>query len=319
MTYLRVSVTDRCNLRCRYCMPQTSFSWMPHDSILSYEEILKVCGVLAGLGVTKIRLTGGEPLVRKGLVGLVERVAAVPGISDLGLTTNGVLLERYARDLHRAGLRRINVSLDSLKRSKFADITGRDLLSAVWRGIEAAMAAGFSPIKINSVILSGVNDDEIPALAALSMKFPVEVRFIEFMPVGQNEEWQKDRFMSEEQIRTAVEVACGPLAPVRRIENSGPASVYSLQGAKGRVGFISALSHRFCSTCNRLRLTADGRLRLCLFSDVETDVKTALRRGATQDELQALFRRAVLEKPTGYGAKGKSEPGCARAMFSIGG
>jgi len=319
LTYLRLSVTDRCNLRCRYCMPQTNFSWLPRGSILTYEEILKVCRILAGVGVTKVRLTGGEPLVRRNLISLVERLTEIDGLEEICITTNGVLLEEYADGLFKAGIRHINISLDSMNPELFACITGFDLFEQVWRGMEKALEIGFSPIKINSVIMKGINDSEIAALAGLSMKYPVQVRFIEFMPVGKDIFWGPDRFVSRDKIINQVESAFGKLRPLPESHSAGPASEYRLDKAAGSVGFIGALSHNFCESCNRLRLTADGHLRLCLFSDEEIDVKKALRRGLNTEELALFFRRAVLRKPKGLKFLNKEGLSCNRGMSSIGG
>jgi cyclic pyranopterin phosphate synthase len=300
-------------------MPQINFSWLPHDSILTYEEILKVCRTLATIGVTKVRLTGGEPLVRRELISLVERLTEIDGLEEICITTNGVLLEEYADSLYQTGIRHINVSLDSLNPERFAYITGFDLFEQVWRGIEKALEKGFSPIKINSVIMKGINDNEITALAGLSMKYPVQVRFIEFMPVGQDIFWNPDRFISCDEIRNQVEGAFGKLRPLPKSHSAGPANGYVLDKAPGSVGFIGALSHNFCESCNRLRITAGGRLRLCLFSDEEVDVKKALREGLNTEELTLFFHRAVLKKPKGFRFLDREELSCTRGMSSIGG
>jgi cyclic pyranopterin phosphate synthase len=319
LTYLRLSVTDRCNLRCQYCMPQINFSWLPHDSILTYEEILKVCRTLATIGVTKVRLTGGEPLVRRDLISLVEKLTEIEEFEEICITTNGVLLEEYADSLYQAGIRHINISLDSLNPERFAYITGFDLFEQVWRGIEKVLEKGFSPVKINSVIMKGINDNEITALAGLSMKYPIQVRFIEFMPVGQDIFWNPDRFVSCDKIESRVEGAFGKLRPLPKSHSAGPASEYVLDKAPGSVGFIGALSRRFCESCNRLRLTAEGHLRLCLFSDEEVDVKKALRQGLNTEELTLFFCQAVLRKPKGLKFLDKERLSCSRGMSSIGG
>ncbi|MDL1958335.1 MAG: GTP 3',8-cyclase MoaA [Deltaproteobacteria bacterium] len=319
LTYLRLSITDRCNLRCQYCMPQINFSWLPHDSILTYEEILKVCRTLATIGITKVRLTGGEPLVRRDLINLIERLTEIEEFEEICITTNGVLLEEYADSLYQAGIRHINISLDSLSPVRFAYITGFDLFEQVWRGIEKALEKGFSPIKINSVIMKGINDNEITALAGLSMKYPVQVRFIEFMPVGQDIFWNPDRFISCDEIKSQVEDTFGMLCPLPKSRCAGPASEYVLDKAPGSVGFIGALSHNFCESCNRLRITAEGRLRLCLFSDEEVDVKKALRQGLNIEELTLFFHRAVSKKPKGFRYLDREGLSCNRGMSSIGG
>lgn len=319
LTYLRLSITDRCNLRCQYCMPQINFSWLPHDSILTYEEILKICRTLAAVGVKKVRLTGGEPLVRRDLISLAERLTEIEGFKEICITTNGVLLEEYADGLFKAGIRHINISLDSMNPERFAYITGFNLFEQVWRGIEKALEKGFSPIKINSVIMKGINDNEIMALAGLILKYPIQVRFIEFMPVGYDIFWNPARFVSCDNIRNQVEDAFGKLHPLPKSHSAGPASEYMLDKAPGSVGFISALSHHFCESCNRLRLTAEGRLRLCLFSDEEVDVKKALQQGLNTEELALFFHQAVLKKPKGLWFFDKERLSCSRSMSSIGG
>ncbi len=319
LNYLRLSVTDRCNLRCMYCMPQTAFSWMPADEILSYEEILKVCRVLADLGVEKVRLTGGEPLVRKDLERLIGGMADLPGIKELCLTTNGVLLERSARSLYDAGIRHINISLDSLVPGKYKYITGFDLFEQVWAGLHAALETGFSPVKINCVIMKGVNDDEIVDMASLCLRFPLEIRFIEFMPIGEDSFWDPGRLMTNDQVKKVIEQDLGTLHEVGNPGGGGPAVIYTLDGAIGKLGFISPMSHHFCATCNRLRLTADGRLRLCLFSDREVDIRSIIRKGISLEELESFFRKVVLLKPRGYEHLGKLQPSCSRQMSSIGG
>lgn len=300
-------------------MPQKEFTWLPPDSILSYEEIINICNVLAALGVKKVRLTGGEPLVRRGLVGLVERLTEIDGLEDVCLTTNGVLLNGYADSLYQAGIKHINISLDSLSPKGFARITGRDLFDQVWQGIEKAMDKGFSPIKINSVIMKGINDNEVTDLAELSVKYPIQVRFIEFMPVGSGTFWSPDKIIICDEIRSRIEGTFGKLRSLRSSHNSGPATEYALDGAAGSLGFISPVSHHFCSECNRLRLSAEGRLRLCLFSDKEIDVKRALRQGLSSEELAVFFRQAVLKKPKGYKSPGRDWPSCIRNMYAIGG
>jgi cyclic pyranopterin phosphate synthase len=300
-------------------MPQINFSWLPHDSILTYEEILKVCRTLATIGITKVRLTGGEPLVRRDLISLMKRLTEIDGLEEICITTNGVLLEEYADSLYQAGIRHINISLDSLSPVRFAYITGFDLFEQVWRGVEKAMGKGFSPIKINSVIMKGINDKEITALAGLSMKYPVQVRFIEFMPVGQDIFWNPDRFISCDEIKSQVEDTFGKLRPLPKSLCAGPASEYVLDKAPGSVGFIGALSHNFCESCNRLRLTADGHLRLCLFSDEEVDVKKVLLQGLNIEELTLFFHRAVSKKPKGFRFLDREGLFCNRGMSSIGG
>lgn len=320
LTYLRVSVTDRCNLRCRYCMPRINFSLLPHDKILTYEEILKACSAFAAIGITKVRLTGGEPLVRRDLIKLAERLTEINGLEEICITTNGVLLEKYADALFKTGIRHINISLDSMNPDRFAYITGFNLFEQVWRGIKKALEKGFSPIKINSVIIKGINDNEINDLAGLSLKYPVQIRFIEFMPFGHDIFWNPARFVSCDKIRDQIEHTFGKLRPLpSKSQSAGPASVYALDNCAGTVGFIGALSHRFCKSCNRLRLTAEGRLRLCLFSDEEVDIKKALRQGQNEEDLALFFHRAILNKPKELKFSKKEKLSCTRSMSSIGG
>ncbi len=319
MTYLRLSVTDRCNLRCCYCMPQADFNWMPHDNILSFEEILRLVRVLARQGVRKIRLTGGEPLVRKDVVRLMEGLSGLEGVEEMCLTTNGVVLPELAGSIFNLGIRHINISLDTLRRDRFRMITGRDMFEKVWDGIQRCIALGFSPIKINFVMIKGKNDDEIRDFALLAARYPVEVRFIEFMPVGRGSNWGKECFVPSDQAVQAIEDGAGKLVPRKRTKYSGPAELYSLRGGKGTIGFISPLSHRFCRECNRLRVTADGRLRLCLFSDREIPLRDMLRRQVSDDELAEFLSGAVMEKPARYLVRERNVPSCDRQMSSIGG
>ncbi len=319
LTYLRLSVTDRCNLRCIYCAPQQAFSWMPHDEVLRYEEILTIAQVLGKMGLRKIRLTGGEPLVRYGILDLARDLAQLPGIREVCITTNGVLLADLAPELYAAGVRHINISLDTLDPALFATITGRNLFGQVWNGILSALDQGFDPIKINAVIMKGINDHEIERLAELSTRYAIQVRFIEFMPVGSDSNWSEDRLVTCEEIMQRIESGLGTLTKQDSGPDSGPAAIYSLDGAPGTLGFISPLSNHFCASCNRIRLTADGRLRLCLFSDHEIDVKKVLRRGISPKELGSFFRRAVHMKPKGHQALENGHLGCRRTMSSIGG
>jgi len=317
VNYLRISVTDRCNLRCRYCRPAEGEELLPHGEILTFEEILQVVRVFASHGIRKVRLTGGEPLVRKGIVELVKEIVATSGIEDVSLTTNGVLLAEYARDLREAGLKRINVSLDTLRPERFAYITRRDHFKEVWRGIEEAMRVGLHPVKINVVALRGINDDEIEDFARLSIDHPLHVRFIEFMPVGENR-WEEGKVLTCEEIRRRLEVL-GELIPVPAGELDGPARRFRIHGGKGEVGFISPLSARFCATCNRLRLTADGKIRACLFSDDEVDLKAVLRAGGGEEGILKALRRALEMKPMGWCRDGFRIRKCQRGMASIGG
>jgi len=318
INYLRLSLTDRCNLRCIYCMPEEGVSFTPHSEILSYEEILHVVGLCAMHGIRKVRLTGGEPLVRKGIISFIERLGYIDGLEEITLTTNGVLLKEFARPLHDCGIRRINVSMDTLRPERFRHITRRDYFDRVWRGIEEAETVGLNPIKINIVAMKGVNDDEILDFARLTYNKPYHVRFIEMMPLGERNIWNPEIFLSVEEI--LARIRC--LGPLRRVDSEsldGPARRYILEGAKGEIGFIGALSHHFCEKCNRLRLTADGNLRGCLFSDHETDIKTPLRQGKEDSYLLELIKDTIKNKPEDHGINIYNLRKCARSMNSIGG
>ena len=294
LNYLRISITDRCNLRCLYCTPEGRIPKLRHNDILSYEEILRLVNIGVRLGIRKIRITGGEPLVRKGAIGLLRQLAAIPELEDVSLTTNGVMLASKAHEIFAAGIRRINISLDSLHREKYAQITGYDKLEQVWSGIELAREIGFAPIKINIVALRGINDDEILDFGRLSLKHPYHIRFIEYMPIGNSRTSSRDQILTPEiQERIA---SLGKLIPLGNNLNDGPARRYRLEGARGEIGFISALSQHFCDRCNRLRLTADGRLRACLLSDHHEPLKQLLRGGASDDQLAEIFRLAVRQK-----------------------
>jgi GTP 3',8-cyclase len=318
INYLRLSVTDRCNLRCLYCMPDEGMEFVPHDEILSYEEILHLVRVSVLSGIRKVRLTGGEPLVRKGFVSFLERLSSMKDLKEITITTNGVLLKEYAAAIRQCGICRINVSLDSLKPDRFLRITRRDLFHRVWEGIEEAERFDFRPIKINVVAMRGINDDEVLDFARLTMDKPFHVRFIEFMPVGKNNNWSRERFISSREVFARIKTL-GNLEPMEQAAMDGPARRFKIRGAKGEVGFISALSNHFCDTCNRLRLTAEGRLRGCLFSDKEIDVKTPLREGKSDDYLTGLLTRAIQDKPVGPGCPTSRPRKCIRQMSTIGG
>lgn len=319
ITYLRISVTDRCNLRCVYCMPSEGVTWQPHHSILTYEEIAEVVRVAAEQGVNEVRLTGGEPLVRPDLPELVRLIAEVPGIEDISLTTNGLLLERHAQALAQAGLKRVNISLDTLDAQKFARITRGGQLERTLAGIEAAERCGLTPIKINAVAMRGVNDDELVSLASLTLTRPWHVRFIELMPVLNQSPWGAD-FPSPQEIYLSIQEMQALLAPLglepmhERVGN-GPAQEFRLRGGLGKVGFISPLGESFCEGCNRLRLTADGHLRPCLLSDVEIPVMEALRSG---EPLLPYFEQALDAKPMGHELPQNLHP-TGRCMMQIGG
>lgn len=316
ITYLRISVTDRCNFRCIYCMPASGVDPLSHTEILRYEEIIKVARAAARLGITKIRLTGGEPLVREGLVDLVYGLSDIAGINEITLTTNGVLLPLYAKELAHAGVARVNISLDTLRSDRFHQITRVGHLQETLAGIKAAQDAGLTPIKLNAVVMRGINDDEVASLAAMSRQ-GYQVRFIEWMPIGNVDEDFEARFISADEIRAIIEESVGSLLPLRQ---EGPARVYRLAettGDNGQVGFISTFSSPFCATCNRIRLTADGKIRPCLLSPIEVDVKGPLRAGATSKNIEKLLALAIARKPLAHGLA--KETPHDRVMSQIGG
>ena len=293
--YLRISVTDRCNFRCVYCMPERGLEWIRRDDILSAGEIESIVTQLAPLGLRRIRITGGEPTLRPDLCDIIARLHAVAGVEDIALSTNGVRLEKMADALRSAGVSRLNISVDSLRPERIAAIARRDLGLDPIRVIHAALAAGFDPVKINTVLVRGVNDDEIGALARLTLTHPVHVRFIELMPVGDLGESGVDMVVGSDEVLAAASSAVGTLIPdVGPVLGNGPARYYRSHGAAGTVGVISPMTHTYCASCNRVRLTADGRLRTCLFGDHEVDLRTPLRAGLP---LAPLFVRALAEKP----------------------
>ncbi|GAB6183325.1 GTP 3',8-cyclase MoaA [Thermodesulfovibrio hydrogeniphilus] len=314
INYLRISVIDRCNLRCIYCMPEEGIqNLLPHNEILSYEEILRIVRIAVDLEISKIRITGGEPLLRKDIVDFIARLSKIEGIKDIGMTTNAILLKKFARQLHEAGLKRVNISLDSLDEEKFKRITRIGNIKDVLEGIEEAQKVGLEPIKINVVVMKGINDDELERFVNWSMEVPYQIRFIEFMPVGPNS-WKKELFISTEEMRKIIENKFGKLVPVM-IKKSGPAEYFTLEGNKALIGFISPLSNHICSRCNRLRLTAEGKLRPCLFSDREVNLKSLLRSGASDDEIREIIIQTILSKPQGISENTKPQ----RAMSTIGG
>lgn len=292
LDYLRVSITDKCNFRCMYCMTHEPFQKLSHEDILRYEEILRIVRVGIDHGIRKVRITGGEPLIRRGLIDFLTELSSYQGIKDLALTTNGLLLENMAEDLKKAGLKRLNVSLDSLKPVRFKAITGVDGHSKVWRSILLARDLGFSPIKINVVAMRGVNDDEIPDFAALTFDNPFHIRFIEYMPVGRPARASGGHPLLTPEIRERV-AAVAPLVPVESKNGDGPARRFRFEGAQGEVGFISPVSEHFCSTCNRIRLTAAGQLRPCLLSDRSIDIAGILRKDGSDDQLFEQFLLAA--------------------------
>lgn len=320
INYLRISITDRCNLRCIYCMPPEGVPALAHEDILSYEEIVRIVTMAAGEGIRKVRITGGEPLVRKGVVGLIGLLSQVREIEDLSITTNGILLAEYAQPLFDAGLMRVNVSMDSLKPRLFKDITRGGDLSLVLKGIEKAALIGLKPIKINVVAMKGFNDSEVIDFVRLTLDHDYHIRFIEFMPVGSNNGWHHDNYLSCIRIQQMIEEHYH----LQRIEKEeggtqGPADLFRIEGAQGVIGFINAISNHFCSSCNRLRLTADGKLRPCLFSETEIDTRNVLRTGGSDDDLRALLHAALSAKPKKHGLFEPAFRKCARPMVTIGG
>jgi cyclic pyranopterin phosphate synthase len=320
INYLRVSVTDRCNLRCVYCMPKEGVSLLGHNDILRYEEILRVVRAAVREGITKVRLTGGEPLVRRGLADFISILAGMKGLADISLTTNGILLENQAEAIWRAGIRRINISLDSLNPDRYRAITRGGSLEAVLRGIRKAARIGFSPIKINVVLMKGTNDDEILDFARATLRLPYQVRFIERMPIGMSGMDAAD-YVSNDEARELIARDFQLEQLNGGGDSRGPARRYRIAGAPGEIGFISPISHEFCSECNRLRLTADGHLRGCLFSEDEIDLKQELRIGCEDRVLKSLIRKAIDSKPVRKNrlAGDLSPRKCTRQMSAIGG
>ncbi len=318
--YLRISITDHCNLKCYYCTPFSGRSHLERSEILTYEEMLNVAGAAAASGITKIRITGGEPLVRKGVVGFCRMLSEIDGLKSLALTTNGIYLEEMAEPLFKAGVRRINISLDTLKPERFEKITGYNWLPRVLAGIKRAEEIGMHPIKINTVVMRGINDDEIEALASLTLAKPYHVRFIELMPTNSSayDDYKMLFVPVEEFMKKIHRIDRVKIEPA--MDSYGPARLCKLPGAVGKVGFIAPVSWHFCGSCNRLRLTADGKIKTCLFSRDEIDIKAALRARATQDDIIDIFRRSVAEKPAGHQLNSKAhQNACGRAMRAIGG
>ncbi|MFN2448612.1 MAG: GTP 3',8-cyclase MoaA [Candidatus Baltobacteraceae bacterium] len=318
ITYLRISVTDKCNLRCVYCMPERGLPWLPKSDVLSYEEIVRVVESAASAGVRSIRISGGEPLVRRHLERLVAAISAVPGIDDVALSTNALLLEESIDALAQAGLKRVNISLDTLDEQRFEKIARRPGLDRVLRGIDAAIDGRMTPVKINVVVMRGRNDDELETFAQWTRERAVFVRFIELMPVHENLGIARDAYISSDEILERVQ-RIGNLRPVSGPGGNGPARYYAFEGAPGAVGVISPLSHDYCERCNRVRLTADGRLRLCLFGDHELDLRTPLRSGASNAAITAMLRSAMLIKPERHHLRLGETASRMRAFSEIGG
>jgi cyclic pyranopterin phosphate synthase len=325
ISYLRVSITDRCNERCTYCMPQELQEWLPREDILSFEETLRLIRIANELGVSKIRITGGEPLTRRDVIQFFRTLPAVPGLRDIGLSTNGTLLTRevepgltMAQAVRNCGFNSVNISLDTLDREEYARVTGRDLLPAVIEGIEAAIAAGFSQVKLNCVLMRGRNERNLASLIDFAAERNLLLRFIELMPVSTTEVLSEDNFFPIAEARRAIEARFGPLIPEPEFRTNGPAAYYQIAGREQRVGFIGAITNlHFCESCNKLRLTCDGKLRPCLGSYLEFDIMSPLRAGASDEELRQFFLDVVERKPEQHDFRTTYRPG--RKMVAIGG
>ncbi|MRR17003.1 MAG: GTP 3',8-cyclase MoaA [Deltaproteobacteria bacterium] len=322
INYLRVSITDRCNLRCVYCRPKEGISLKGHDDILRYEEIIRIVSEAVKMGMIKVRLTGGEPLARRGFVEFARDLRKIQGLKDISLTTNGILLDQYAAAIYEAGITRINISLDSLNKDKYFQITRGGNLDDVFRGIAAAEKAGFDPIKINVVVMNNFNDNEVLDFAQLAVTKPFQIRFIEIMPVSDVNVHQPTDFLSADLLLNIIRshVKLEPLTG-KKSKLDGPAKLFKIKGGLGEIGFINPVSDHFCSTCNRLRLTADGKLRSCLLTDAEIDLHDALRRHCGDDELAGLIRQAILLKPEKHDldCTDRHLKKCLRDMSDIGG
>jgi GTP 3',8-cyclase len=316
---LRISVTDRCNIRCFYCMPEDDVKYMPREEILSFEEIERFARVAVSLGVTKLRITGGEPLVRKDLPVLIRKLAGIPGVQDIALTTNGVLLARHAEALYHAGLRRLNIHLDTLDRERFLRITRRDDLDKVLEGIAVALRLGFGPMKINAVAVKNLLEPDLVPLARFGREHGIEIRFIEFMPLDSQGIWARNSVLTASEMIETLSREIAPLVEIPDGDPRAPATEYRFADGIGRVGFIASVSRPFCLNCNRIRLTSDGKLRYCLFAIEETDVKTLLRNGAPDEEIAATIRATVHKKWIGHEINSSQFVAPPRPMYAIGG
>ncbi len=325
VSYLRVSITDRCNERCTYCMPQELQEWLPREEILTYEETLRLIRIAADLGVSKIRITGGEPLTRRGVVDFVRQISQISGLRDIGVSTNGTLLARetspevtMAKALRDAGVRSVNISLDTLDRHVYSQITGRDMHLQALGGIDSAIAAGFEQIKLNAVLMRGRNEDQLIPLIQFAAERNLILRFIEMMPVSTSEVLDESNFVSTLKAKSAIESRFGALIPEPEFRTNGPATYYQVPGRQQRIGFIGAMTNlHFCESCNKLRLTCDGKLRPCLGSYLEFDIMKPLRAGASDDELKQFFLDVVDRKPEQHDFRNNYKPN--RKMVAIGG
>ncbi len=320
INYLRISLTDHCNLRCVYCMPTQGLTFLPNQDLLTADEIEAVAQAAVRVGFRKFRLTGGEPTLRRDVVDIVRRIASIPGVADLSMTTNGIRLTDLAADLKAAGLRRVNVHIDSLNAERLPQLMRWGRLEKLWAGLEAAEMAGLAPIKINCVVTKGYNDEDVVDMARLTLAHPWGVRFIELMPLGGGAEAQVavDHFVPSRETQSRIEAALGELMPIPNRDPSDESRNYRLAGAPGAIGFISPVSAPYCDTCNRMRLTADGKFHLCLLHDDELDVKAALRGGGGQTAVEAILARAVALKPTGHALQ-RGIHTEDRRMYQIGG
>lgn len=325
ISYLRVSITDRCNERCSYCMPQELQEWLPRHEILTYEETLRLIRIATELGVSKVRITGGEPLTRRGILDFVRQIPAIPGITSIGLSTNGTLLARQiaadatmAKALCHAGVQSVNISLDTLDAAVYSEITGRDFLAQVLEGVDAAITAGFDQIKINAVLMRGRNEDQLLPLIEFAAARNLLLRFIELMPVSTTEVLSESNFMSVTEAKRLVESTYGSLIPETEFRTNGPANYYQIPGRRQRIGFIGAMTNmHFCESCNKLRLTCDGKLRPCLGSYLEFDIMGPLRAGASDEQLKQFFLNVVDRKPREHDFRNNYQPN--RKMIAIGG
>ena len=325
ISYLRVSITDRCNERCTYCMPHELQEWLPREEILNFEETLRLIRIATDLGVSKVRITGGEPLTRRGVLDLIRELPKIPGLRDIGLSTNGTLLARevepqrtMAAALRSASVRSVNISLDTLNRNVYSEITGRDLHAQVLNGIDAAIAVGFDQIKLNTVLMRGRNEDQLIPLIEFAAARNLILRFIEMMPVSTREVLDEQNFVSISEAKRAIESRYGSLIPEPEFRTNGPAAYYQIPGRQQRIGFIGAMTNlHFCESCNKLRLTCDGKLRPCLGSYLEFDIMKPLRAGASNEELKHFFLDVVDRKPEQHDFRDNYKPG--RKMIAIGG
>lgn len=319
INYLRISLTDRCNLRCVYCMPLSGLTFVPDEELLTPQEIERLASAAAAVGFYKIRLTGGEPTLRPDLLEIVERLARLPGINEVVMTTNGLRLPHLAQSLAQAGLQRVNIHLDSLKAHHLTRTMRRSSLQKAWAGIEAAEAAGLTPLKINGVVTRGFNDEEVLDFARLTLDHAWDVRLIELMPLGTPAEIAFNHYVPTAESIARIEAEFGPLSPLHNGAVIGEARLYRLPGARGTLGFISPMSRPYCDSCSRMRLTADGRLRLCLLSEAELDLRQTLRQGGTHEDLVELFQQAIMAKPLGYNLNLEELYPKNRSMSQIGG